>query len=255
VIVDAHCHAGLDPDYPFPFHSRDPLAAHLRRSREAGIDRTVVFPLFNRDFRVANARVGRLVAGSGGRLIGFSGVHPERDAPRFDQLLDEAVDVHGLRGVKVHGHEGAPSEALVLETARRGLPMIVDVVGRPGPVAALAVRHPSQVFVIPHAGSFADDWKSQLAVIEIVRALPNVYADTSGIRYWDVLQRGLNRFGPGKLIFGSDGPFLHPAVELEKVRRLGLAPRELDSVLGGTILGLIGRRRAPSSAEVVTLRG
>jgi hypothetical protein len=54
--------------------------------------------------------------------------------------------------------------------------------------------------------------------------------------------------GPGKLLFGSDGPWLHPGVELEKVRALRLPADAEQQVLGGNLLRLIGRvKRAPRS--------
>ena len=40
------------------------------------------------------------------------------------------------------------------------------------------------------------------------------------------------------MLFGSDGPFLHPAVELAKVRALHLAADDEALVLGGNVLRL-----------------
>jgi hypothetical protein len=39
--------------------------------------------------------------------------------------------------------------------------------------------------------------------------------------------------------FGSDGPYLHPGVELYKVRLLGLKPEKLDLILGKNALRLL----------------
>ena len=49
--------------------------------------------------------------------------------------------------------------------------------------------------------------------------------------------------GRAKVIFGSDGPWLHPGVELAKVLALGLPAPALQLVLGGNIRGLLGRAR------------
>ena len=47
------------------------------------------------------------------------------------------------------------------------------------------------------------------------------------------------------MIFGSDGPFLHPGLELEKVRALGLPPAEEALVTGENVMRLLrGVRRA-----------
>ena len=58
----------------------------------------------------------------------------------------------------------------------------------------------------------------------------------------------VRRAGPGKVIFGSDGPQLHPGVELRKVELLELPPRAQALVTGGTILRLLG----PGSAVTKT---
>jgi len=99
-------------------------------------------------------------------------------------------------------------------------------------------------FVIPHLGSFADDWRAQQTVIDLLARHPNVYADTSGVRRFDLLAEALRRAGPRKVLFGSDGPWLHPAVELSKVRVLGLLPYQEHLVLGGNWLRLTAAARS-----------
>jgi predicted TIM-barrel fold metal-dependent hydrolase len=94
-------------------------------------------------------------------------------------------------------------------------------------------------FIIPHLGSFAGDWRAHQTVVDQLVRHPNVYADTSSVRHFDYIVQAIKRAGPRKVLFGSDGPWLHPGVEIEKVRLLGL-PREAEGlVLGGNILRLI----------------
>jgi predicted TIM-barrel fold metal-dependent hydrolase len=69
--------------------------------------------------------------------------------------------------------------------------------------------------------------------------LPNVYADTAGVRRFDYIVQAIRRAGARKLIFGSDGPWLHPEVELHKIRVIGLAPEEEALILGGNIRRLL----------------
>ena len=47
------------------------------------------------------------------------------------------------------------------------------------------------------------------------------------------------------MLFGSDGPWLHPGVELAKVRALGLPEAQQRLVLGGNLLRLVSRVREP----------
>ncbi len=121
------------------------------------------------------------------------------------------------------------------------MPLLYDVTGEVAVVELLAEQYPDVVFIIPHLGSFADDWRAQLALIDHLERHPNVYADTSGVRRFDLLAQALRRAGAHKILFGSDGPWLHPALELAKVRLLHLPPADEALVLGGNLLRIAPR--------------
>jgi predicted TIM-barrel fold metal-dependent hydrolase len=116
--------------------------------------------------------------------------------------------------------------------------VLYDVMGEVSAVELLAQEYPDVNFIIPHMGSFADDWRAQLALIDHLVRHPNIYADTAGVRRFDFLQEAVRRAGPGKILFGSDGPWLHPAVELAKVRVLNLPRYEEQLILSGNFLRL-----------------
>lgn len=252
MIVDFHCHAGRGDLLTFPASTSAPLGLYLRRARRAGIDRTVVLPAFNSDYRRANAALARLVARHPRRLIGFAWVHVRRDAGRIRAMLDEAVRL-GLRGIKVHGIEALPNRELCDAARALRLPVLIDLAGRASAVHMFAPQYPEVPFVIAHLGSFADDWRQHRQVMDQLALYPNVYADTSGVRWFDHLREAVARAGAHKLLFGSDGPWLHPALELAKVRLLRLPPRDEALVLGGNALRLLGRR--PPHAEASGLHG
>jgi hypothetical protein len=69
--------------------------------------------------------------------------------------------------------------------------------------------------------------------------LPNVYADTSGVRRFDYLVEAVRRAGSKKLLFGSDGPWLHPGLELYKIRLLHLSPAAEANILGHNAIRLL----------------
>jgi predicted TIM-barrel fold metal-dependent hydrolase len=240
VIVDIHCHAGKGDGFRGPWDTEARIDAHLERARAAGIHKTVVFPVFNADYASANARLARIVHAYPTELIGFGAINPARDAARADGMIRRAVEEYGFRGLKVHGYDSFPNRA-VCEAARRfRIPILVDVVRRVAAVEMLAEQYPDLNFIIPHLGGFADDWMVHMQVIDQLCRFANVYADTSGMRYWEVLVRAVERAGPHKLLFGSDGPLLHPALELHKIKLLHLPPSQEALITGGNALRLMG---------------
>lgn len=222
-----------------PWNTDAPLSAYLRRARQAGIKRTVVFPVFQSDYSTGNRDVARLVANLPGRLIGFAMVHAGRDAGQVREIVQEAVVRHGFRGIKLHGLEHMPTRE-VCETAREfNVPLLVDVAGKAHVIDMFAPQYPDVNFIIAHLGSFADDWRAHERVIEQLVRYDNVYADTSGVRRFDYLVQAVKRAGPNKVLFGSDGPWLHPGVELYKIRMLGLPVECERLILGGNAGRLI----------------
>jgi uncharacterized protein len=245
MIIDAHCHAGRGDLLTAPWTTIAPLGKYLRRARAAGIGRTIVVSAFHSDYEVANAELAEIVAAHPGRLIGFAFVHSRRDAGRISEMVGRAVRRWHFRGIKIHGADSMPTRE-VCEAARAfRLPILVDVSSRAHAVDMFAGQYPDVDFIIAHLGSFADDWRAQQQVVDKLVRYPNVYADTSGVRRFDYIVEAVRRAGAHKLIFGSDGPWLHPGVELHKIRLLGLPKDQESLILGRNVLRLISKRGAP----------
>jgi predicted TIM-barrel fold metal-dependent hydrolase len=107
----------------------------------------------------------------------------------------------------------------------------------------IAPQYPTVNFIIPHLGSFADDWRAHQRVIDQLVRYPNVYADTSGVGRFDYLVQAVERAGASKILFGSDGPWLHPGLELQKIRLLNLPASQEFGILGGNIVRLFSSAR------------
>jgi uncharacterized protein len=244
MIVDAHCHAGRGDKMTAPWTTAAPLGKYLKRAMAAGVDRTIVVPAFHSDYEVANAELAEIVAGDPARLIGFAFVHPARDAGKILQVVARAVREFGFRGIKVHGIDALPTRELCEVARKFRLPILADIVGRAHVIDMFAPEYPGVDFIIPHFGSFADDWRAQQQVVDKIVRYPNVYADTSGVRRFDYIVEAVQRAGACKIIFGSDGPWLHPGVELHKVRVLGLPKNDEELILSGNIMRLL-RKRSP----------
>lgn len=254
-VIDCHCHAGQGDGLTGPWDTDAPLADYLRRAAVAGIDATVLFAAFSSDYTAANREVARIVRTRPGRFLGFAFVHPERDRGRVAELVGQAVLEYGFRGIKAHRHDGRLTREVCEVAGRWRLPVLYDVMGDVAPIELFAEQYPQVAFIIPHLSSFADDWRAQRAFLDVLARYPNVHTDTSGVRRFDLLVEAVHRAGPAKILFGSDGPWLHPGVELTKVHALGLPPAAQRLVLGGNLLRLVARVRTTRPLPAATGAG
>jgi len=243
VVVDAHCHAGHGDGLTGPWDTDASLERYRFRAREAGIDRTVLLAALTSDYRKANREVGTIVAAAPHRYLWFAFVNPVTDKDRIGELVDEARS-RGACGIKVHWRDGRITREVAEVARRRKLPVLYDPAGDTATVEMIARAYPDVAWIVPHLSSFADDWKAQIAFVDQLVRLPNLFTDTAGVRYFDVLADAVRRAGADKVLFGSDGPFLNPVVEISKIHALHLPPSDAALVLGGNILRLTKAARA-----------
>ncbi|MCZ7555774.1 MAG: amidohydrolase [Bacteroidia bacterium] len=252
MIIDCHCHVGKGDGLTGPWDSTADIRTYLRRASRAGIHRTVLFATFHSDYAEANRYVGRVVLSRPDRFYGFAFVHPDRDRGRVYHMVTVAVREYGFVGIKVHRNDGGISREICEVAQAYNLPILYDVMGEVAHIELLATEYPKVLFIIPHLGSFADDWKAQRSFLDQLERHPNIYTDTSGVRRFDLLVEAVRRCGVRKILFGSDGPWLHPAVELAKIRALELSAADEHWILSGNFLSLISRvrRHAPQSGSL-----
>jgi predicted TIM-barrel fold metal-dependent hydrolase len=246
MIIDGHCHAGKGDGLTGPWDTAAPLGQYLQRAADVGITQTVLFSAFHSDYQIANREVARIVSSDPDRFFGFAFVNPVNDRGQVDDRVRQAVEEFGFVGIKLHRHD-APISREVCEAARAfSLPVLYDVMGAVSVCELLAEEYPDVDFIIPHLGSFADDWRAQTALIDHLVRHPNIFTDTAGVRRFDILEQALQRAGARKIIFGSDGPWLHPGVELAKIKALSLSSGDEALILSDNFLRLIRRIERPA---------
>ena len=248
LIIDCHCHAGKGDGLTGPWDTDAPLGPYLEWAQEAGIQKTVLFAAFHSDYAAANRQVAQLVRQDPKRFYGFAFVHAQRDRGRVLEMVSTAVQQYGFVGIKCHRYDARLSREICDVARAFRLPVLYDVVGEISVVELLGEQYPDVNFIIPHLGSFSDDWRAQVGLIDQLVRFPNIYTDTSGVRRFDILRRAVDRVGPRKFLFGSDGPWLHPGVELAKIAALHLPPQDAQLVLAGNLLRLIKQVR-PEPAQ------
>ncbi len=240
-IIDCHCHAGTGDGLRGPWDTRAALEKFLKRSTATGIAQTVLFAAFNSDYTRANAEVAGIVASNPERFRGFAFINSEADKGRVLSMVRQAVEQFGFCGIKAHRHDARLTREVCEAAQQFQIPILYDVMGEVATVELLATEYPKVNFIIPHLGSFADDWAAQLNFIPLLERHANVFTDTSGVRRFDLLEMAAQRAGPHKILFGTDGPWLHPGVELAKIFALELGQADTAMMLSGNFLRLVKR--------------
>jgi predicted TIM-barrel fold metal-dependent hydrolase len=236
LVIDAHCHAGRGTTMTAPWTTRADVELTLQHMQEAGIDRTVIFPINNNEYEKPNQEIAEIVRRHPGKLIGFAKHDPQTEAGKIAPLLRREVKELGLRGLKLHR---LPTREVLDAVAELDIPILYH----PEKVAnfhMIATEYPRINFIMAHLGNFASrDWNEHLEAIAVARRYPNVYLETSSVVFFKYLEMAARELGPSKLIFGSDGPELDSRVELYKVRLLKLDRDAEAQVVGGNIAKLL----------------
>ena len=243
LIIDAHCHAGKGDGLTGPWDTRASLHDFMHWSKQAGISKTNLFAAFHSDYVAANAEVASLVNKHPDLFFGFAFVHAVSDKGRVFEMVKKAVTAYHFCGIKVHRHDARISREICDTATYFNLPVLYDPVGEVSTVELLATEYPKVNFIIPHLSSFADDWRAQIAFIALLENQPNIYTDTSGVRRFDLLKMAYKRAGAHKILFGTDGPWLHPKVELEKIFCLTGNQKDLQQMLAGNFIRLTYKAR------------
>jgi predicted TIM-barrel fold metal-dependent hydrolase len=236
LVIDAHCHAGRGTAMSAPWTTRADVEVTLRHMAEAGIDKTVIFPINNNEYEKPNQEVAEICGRYPGKFIGFAKHDPQTEAGRIAPMLRREVGSLGLKGLKLHR---LPTREVLDAVAELGIPILYH----PERVAnfhMIASEYPKIPFIMAHLGNFAShDWAEHLVAIEVARLYPNVYLETSSVVFFKFLEMAAKELGAGKLIFGSDGPEVDSRVELYKIKLLKLTPADEARVVGGNIARLL----------------
>jgi predicted TIM-barrel fold metal-dependent hydrolase len=243
VIIDIHTHV----DHAEVYGWFDPPEKLIPLLDEAGIAKAVIMTYL--DHPVGDADpigvIARAVEAFPDRLIGFVRLNPNfRDAAR--EALDRCVLELGFRGLKLHptttlAHPaGEPTIALMERCAELGVPVLFhcgdDPYTTPQAIEAAAARVPACTVLMGHMGGY---FHVEDAIAAAVRQ-PNLVLETSAMPYPERIRDAVSAVGAERVVFGSDGPGCNPALEVEKIRMLGLPPDDEARILGGNALRLLG---------------
>ena len=256
----------LSHTIPFTDGTAAGLAASMAR---AGVDRSVVMPVATSPRQVphvndASARMNELGAQTG--VLSFGCMHPD-----FDGWKEELARVRdlGLKGIKLHPQYqdtdfDDPRYLRILDRCGElGLVVLTHAgldIGMPGKdncAPEMVARALDQVgpvkLVLAHMGG----WR-QWDRVEALLPGTGVYLDTSfslgeitplddgHYRPGDLplldeaaFLRMVRRFGPDRILFGTDSPWDDQETALARLRALPLEKSELDAILGSSARKLL----------------
>lgn len=169
------------------------------------------------------------------------------------RLLDEGGSK--FRGVKLHPlldayHPDDPAVHPIIDLLiERDLPALIHcghpIFTLPWSIEELIVRYPQARIILGHMGHGNIVYIN--AAIDVAVRNSNVYLETSGMPMHSKICEAAERIGAERVLFGSDVPFHHPAVELTKVRVSGASAEVVEAILGENGRRLFFGHAAPES--------
>jgi|GEM_PF-750884 predicted TIM-barrel fold metal-dependent hydrolase len=223
-----------------------------------GIDSTVAFGMAKpiSDYSQDTDAILQGAEDFPGRIVPFARINPH--APNGPELVEKYV-ARGIKGLKFHPFWDAfqaNDKHLVhpiLEAAEpHGLTCLFHSgeswLTLPGLVWDLAHDFPGLNFIIGHSGLYGFDAEA----VAVAKRKDNLWLDTTELYPVERLRMIVDTVGKDRLLFGIDGPYMNPGIELEKVLRFGrLTDDELDRVLGLNLAELVGLNPADFTEDLM----
>jgi predicted TIM-barrel fold metal-dependent hydrolase len=247
MVIDCHVHCKGGDLYRREF-SADQI---LRTMDEAEIDRSIVFAICLPSVE-SQEMTQAICAAAPDRLTPFAHVLPD-EGPLALVELERAITQLGFRGLKLHLGElpgdlrpaeiVAMLEPLVQKCGDLNCPCLIDAKGLAEVIDQLAETGPKSHLIVAHLGCS----QGEAAIdrfIGLAATRHNVFLDTAYVHQPWKIGDAIGRAGAGKVIFGSDGPLIHPAIERRKLEVLHLDTEQWEAVTSRNILALLDETEA-----------
>lgn len=145
---------------------------------------------------------------------GFEAVklNPLRHAYCADsKVVDSVLEKAEAEGIPVCIHSGHPPYSL------------------PWQIGLLAERHPDTKIMMIHMGHGHGVYID--AALKMARRFPNIYLEMSGMPMPSKIREAYETVGHNRIMFGTDTPFHHPSVEIQKVLVSGVDEEGIERIL------------------------
>lgn len=239
MIIDIHNHVGLSRDGGW---SRiEDIMANMATYK---IKKVALFAIdekgYEPTYKAQNTKVIEVCNRYPDKLIAFVRVVPAAGraaVQEFKRCLK--LGVKGLKMKMSYGHDPKDSQHLLdLIANRNDFPVIIhtahDEHSQPRLWEPVIARYPNVNFIMAHGGKDRYHQCNDVAMKH-----PNAYIDTSTLSYNRTRYTYANA-GAGKIVFASDYPYSHPAMELIKIKLLVKDKKDLDLILYKNATRLLG---------------
>jgi predicted TIM-barrel fold metal-dependent hydrolase len=238
-VIDCHAHVGLGQDLVDSWDTFADAKVLLRHAEEAGVDKTIIFPINEKSYKEANEYIAQTCQQYPGRFIGFAKHSAYTEHYPLRPLIFHEIHDLGLRGLKLHDQ---PSEEILDAAKDLDIPMLLHL-ERMGDFEEFVPYYPTINFIGAHLGAeMSYDVEEHLAAIDLAKRYPNVYLDSSIVLLTEYLDMAIRQLGPGKVLLASDGPDGDVRRAIFKIRVLKLPKEHEEMILGGNMLRLLGGR-------------
>lgn len=149
---------------------------------------------------------------------GFKGIKlsPLKDAYVADsEILDPIMEAAEELNIPVFIHCGHPPYSL------------------PWSIALLRERFPKVKVVMIHMGHGHGVYID--ASLKMAKRYKNIYLEMSGMPMESKIREAYETVGKDRILFGTDAPFHHPSIEIQKVLKCGLDDKALEDIFYNNI--------------------
>ena len=247
-VMDCHGHIGSHPDFPAYKADADAMLAVMDLLNIERLAITSTLACYN-DCPRGNVEIDAVLERYPERFLGYVTVNPNPPMQALEEL-ERWVHFHhppliklhpGLHKYPVHGEYYKPVWEYANEHEAVVLVHTWDSDPNCGPLLfpPIARAHPRARILLGHAGV---TWRGYMQAMEAAQAAPNLYLDLAGSQHHRlILERSVNRIGAGRILFGSDMPFLEAAMTLAHVLTAQIADADKEQILRTNFLSLISR--------------
>jgi len=226
-VIDAHTHVGTFGSWAQVACTAEQL---LQEMDQFNVEQAILFA-------PDNNLVKQTVANYPNRLVGY--VWPNPNDPTSVDLVKKAIREWGFRGIKLHPliHAFLPTDSSVLPIMDVARTLRIPVAihsghapfSLPWSIGELAEIYPDVRIVMLHMGHGHGVYIQ--AAIRTAKKYDNIILETSGMPMHTKIREAVDTIGERRVVYGSDIPFHHTSVEMQRIKMAGLTERELRLVL------------------------